>query len=209
MIRIISELGTTQIEPQKVEEIYLHSLLSPVSDSSPVKSHKEEVLSVSKNLEIRQTPFVCQLLRVSALKFALPLSTFSQVIPWLELKINEVNKGACLIGQVESDKQIIDVIDLVSLVVPKSRQMNFPATINKSLAGIILLQEGSRGLAYDELLELVTIEPKTVCWRSTSSEHPWLAGTVKRDGYALLDVDGIQHFINEKTQREQLGKSYD
>jgi len=142
-----------------------------------------------------ELPFMGQLFEVAGLRCVLPLSSFSHILPWPDdLSLSEKNKHH-LLGQVKINDQLISISDITTMLVPDNRLENKPAVEYTKSAKIIVFLGGRAGLACNKVLEMVKVEPEKVCWRDASSERIWLAGIVKSDSYALLDVNGILQLL--------------
>ncbi len=62
---------------------------------------------------------------------------------------------------------------------------------------IIQLDRSDWGLACDEVVEAIKLEPSEVKWRSDRSKRPWLAGTVIKHMCAILDVQGFIELLED------------
>jgi len=140
-----------------------------------------EALSVS-------APFVCQLMLIAGVKFAVPLANFSRVIAVPEnMEVNSNVASACL-GKFEWQDKPMFLLALKQIMQPANTTQN--GNLNKS-DKIVLIEKDNFGFVCNQMLETVTISPEDVLWRDESSQRYWLAGMVKEAGFAILDVKGI------------------
>ena len=95
----------------------------------------------------------------------------------------------------EHDNKQLDFIDLGSLIFNRSHQNTNQTSVHDSYNSIILLADNKTCLPCENIIDMVTINPDKVCWRSDSSERKWLAGTFKKENYILLDLDGIMQLL--------------
>lgn len=166
------------------------------TDSTQSSNPSDVAGAINGSLQsMRQmTPFSCQLVSVAGLKLALPLFSYTKILPWSDQLVLEQCKQPCLIGHVQYDVCVFDVVDLARLIT--GRPANDQANNGEHFCShVLLLQDGSTCLPCNDLLDIVTLEPEKVCWRNSDSKRIWLAGTVKDEGYALLDIEGIMKLI--------------
>ena len=140
-----------------------------------------EALSVS-------APFVCQLMLIAGVRFAVPLANFSRVIAMPEnVKVNSNAASACL-GKFEWQDKSMFLLALKQIMQPANTTQN--NALNET-DKIVLVEKDNFGFVCNQMLETVTISPEDVLWRDESSQRYWLAGMVKEAGFAILDVKGI------------------
>lgn len=154
------------------------------------KSVKADSVDDNINESWPQLPFVCQLINLAGLKLALPLSGFTQVLPWPGEVISAGNGQESLVGHMKSGACVFDIVDLAGLIMNKALAQT-DSNGKYPYSHVLLLQDGSTCLPCDDMLETVTVDPDKVCWRNPDSQRIWLAGTVKEDGFALLDAEKI------------------
>lgn len=199
-----------------VEEAYLDDLLHPISNSelqisdvlldmqdNNAQSLTSEEEQVDNEAEVRvdttdnnqasinqDIPFACQLIVLDGLKLAVPLSAFKQVIPWSGELIKLAEPRPWIKGQMRNGQQLLDIVDLSALMHNRQTQPDIDNQ-NDKFKSVLLLLGQTICLPCEDVFEIVTVEPDSVCWRSSNSQRLWLAGTVKQEGYAILDIDGI------------------
>lgn len=143
-----------------------------------------------------QVPFACQLITVAGLKLALPVSSYTQIFPWPGELVPAKNNETPVAGHMQHGVCSFDIVDLTGLILNRSTT---EATKNNqySYSHVMLLQDGSTCLPCGDLLEMITVDPDKVCWRSSDSPRTWLAGTVKDEGFALLDSEKIMQLLGK------------
>lgn len=168
----------------------LESTSSKQNDKENALGIDEEVLQGTRP----QLPFVCQLISIAGLKLALKLSNYTQVLSWPEeiLPVSDGQKH--LIGHMKSGACVFDIVDLTELIIGQAAAMSVENDIYP-YSHVMLLQDGSTCIPCENILETVTVNPEKVCWRSSDSHRIWLAGTVKEDGFALLDTENIMQSL--------------
>lgn len=174
--------------------------VSPSNQTSNSSTHKNEFVNTYESIDIRgdpRLPFMGQLFKAAGVKLALPVSSFSHVLACPDRLLPCDKSNHYLFCNVQDNDRLIEVVDLTRIVIPANRLANDKSpTEYIQPSNIIVLQNGISGIACDELLEMIKVDPDSVCWRDSLSERKWLAGTVKSDGYAILDVNGILQLLN-------------
>lgn len=160
------------------------------------RSDAPESVNGDYQLNRPQLPFACQLISVAGLRLALPLSSFSQILPWPENIVPAINAKSRLIGHMHHRTSVLDIVDLSGIIMNRESG-ELTQNGNNQYSSVILLQGGNTCLPCDEVIDVVTVNPDKVCWRNTGSQRIWLAGTIKNEGYALLDVEGIMRLLGD------------
>lgn len=187
------------IKPEAIDEPVRHEIKNDVTD--PVLNELTNSIDISNVVDEGvyenrpQVPFACQVITVAGIKLALPLSSFTQVFPWPEV-LKPTNSKNYIAGHIQHGACVFDIVDLSGLI------MDRPITElveddESSYSHVILLQDGSTCLPCDETLEVVTVNPDKVCWRTSNSKRAWLAGTIKDEQLALLDADKIMRLLGK------------
>ena len=124
-------------------------------------------------------------------------------VPLIELGgIHNVDKTTSLMGKPEWFKGVmlhrdekINVVDTALWVMPEKCDENLKSSLNYQY--IIMLNDSAWGLAAENLVDTVTLEPTDVKWLEQKSKRPWLAGLVKDRMCALLDVNALIQLLDE------------
>lgn len=200
---------------QAVEEAYLNDLLNtgaasevpvasrttseeaiqpqpPQAVAQPVAMQHQPDTTKKNNAAGRvQVPFACQVIDLAGLKLAIPMASFTRVLSWPDKLLPVVKSSGWILGQMQYGQLMLDIIDLAGLIYNKRQPQDDLATRKYSYNSVVLLQDGKIGLPCDRVNDMVMIDPDEVCWRSADSQRRWLAGTIKRQGIALLDINEI------------------
>src|SRR5690606_33989871 len=78
----------------------------------------------------------------------------------------------------------IRTVNTARFVMPERYDEGF----EKSARYVVSINGLSWGLAVDTVEQPITLDPEDVKWRSSRTKRPWLAGTVKEQMCALLDI---------------------
>lgn len=180
-----------QINNRKIEQEYINAMVLDLDGLSLGESYSEiynsnavlpkEIVYAS---DIYSEPeFECQLIGLKGMKFALPAACVSMILH--EKKITGAPSDSVYrITTVSSGNENISVIDIRALFMNDYTDMVH--------ADLLQVMECEYALCCDEILGVEVITGEDVCWRSADSNRPWLAGTVKKSGIALLDIAGIE-----------------
>lgn len=187
---------------QPVEKEYINSMLNincsnMVRDEVPVnivnteESHEPVDLCFDKHADVE-----CKVFSVAGLNLALPLSCIKAILH--QQKILSGSDRRLCIGTVKNNDEDIKVIDLTYLIMNTEDDIDDRNKVVEKQVDIILLKGFSVGIIYEQELEDQIILHQHVCWRNTTSDRYWLAGTVKQKGLSLLDLEGITKLLNNK-----------
>lgn len=152
--------------------------------------------------EWAQAPFDCLLFSVGGLKLAVPLVLLGAVHP-LEGELTPLfGRPRWFMGLLKRSDRNVRVVDTAQWVMPD----RYRSDARSSYGFVIRLDNSEWGLACDEVAQSFRLKPDQVKWRSEDSRRPWLAGTVKSQMCALLDVGQFARMLEqaEKTQKLDL-----
>ena len=166
---------------------------SPEAVSQPVETQSGNMDAVTPGNALREesVPFACQLIVLAGLRLAIPLSGFTRVLPWPDRLLSAEKPQTWRLGEMQYGDRRLDIINMAGLIFNRQQQSAPDESTEYSYTSLVLLQDGQTCLPCDEVGDMVTIDPAGVRWRSSDSERLWLAGTIRQEGYALLDLDGI------------------
>ncbi len=129
--------------------------------------------------------FQCLVFEVAGLKLAVPVIKLSGVTDWPEQITKLPQKPAWYMGLVAYREGNSALIDTAKLVFPQGREPD----ANHRYDAVVFIGETHFGLACDRIDQVLTLEPEAVSWRGARSVRPWLAGTVRKEMCAILDVE--------------------
>jgi purine-binding chemotaxis protein CheW len=94
----------------------------------------------------------------------------------------------------------VRAIDTALVVMPE----RYEQPMRENYRYVISLYGADWGLAVDEVMNSVRLDPDQVRWRGQRSKRPWLAGTVVDQMCALLDIGQLAWmFHNQDRKRRQ------
>ncbi len=174
---------------QQIEEAYLDCLLesdtkdlSEVADGYTAKKNETE-----RTYDYRQ---VC----VAGLKLALPLSESIQIISMpTSLVINNQPENICM-AKFEWKKQKYFVINIEKILFSFNTEYSASPGIDKKNIQhkkMVLLENKNMAFLCDQQLQQVSIDKQAITWRGQEGKYQWLAGTAKKQGISILDIQGL------------------
>ena len=140
-----------------------------------------------------QAEFQALLFSVGGLTLAVPLVTLNSVVPWPEHGVTPMpNQPAWCFGLLHYRERNVRVVDTGTLVIPPDREELRPTEPPEH---ILIVGDGSWGLACSAIGNVVRLAPDDVRWRRGGGRRPWLAGTVLGHLCALLDTDAFARML--------------
>jgi len=136
-----------------------------------------------------------QVFSLAGLKLALPSGKVRNIVDALNLAASAADSPPWVMGTLGVADINITVVNLCGFILPPERQ---PLAWQPST--IIVLQDSCWGLGCDGYLAADSLEPGHVLWRTVRTRRSWLAGTVSRFGYALIDVDALIALFDRQTK---------
>lgn len=137
---------------------------------------------------------------IAGLNLAFPLADIKGLLKNQHIELDNekfLETGMC-IGKTDYLNENIVVIDLTNLIMNDVHDFDYLKKYDGKTLDIVLLKNSSAGIIYEREIDNQTILQENVCWRNEESNRIWLAGTVKKQGFSLLDAEGILSLINNK-----------
>lgn len=186
---------------QAIEKDYINNMLDiPCSEIVSDHSVKHVVTAdfVSHKRLYEGRNIECRIFRIAGLNLALPLLSICKTMG--QQKILSVNKkikksGMC-IGGINHENKFIKIADLTFLIMKGEDNTAHASKYEGKRVDVLFINECAAGIIYDEVIQTQIISYEDVCWRDSSSDRTWLAGTVKQYGFSLLDAQGIIDLLN-------------
>ena len=146
-----------------------------------------------------QEGFECLIFRVAGLQLAVPLVLLGQ-IHRLDGELTPlVGRPDWFMGLLRLGEQTVRVSDTALWVMPD----RYRREMREGYRFVIQLGDSAWGLACDEVAQSFRLQPDEVKWRSQGGRRQWLAGTIKKEMCALLDVARMADLLQKaETQRQ-------
>ncbi|MDX1589329.1 MAG: chemotaxis protein CheW [Oleiphilaceae bacterium] len=147
-----------------------------------------------------QNGFECLIFRVGGLQLAVPLVLLG-AIHRLDSPLTELpGRPDWFMGLLREGNQTINVADTARWVMPERyRREDFG-----DYQFVIRLDDSQWGLACHEVAQSFRVQPEDVKWRTANSRRPWLAGTIRQQMCALLDVSRLAQMLAEAQRSRKL-----
>lgn len=147
-----------------------------------------------------QQPFECLLFRVGGLALAAPLIELGAIYPLEKDSLTSIfGQTSWFMGLLPVKEYNVRVIDSALVVMPE----RYEETMRERYRFIISLYGADWGLAVDEVMNSVRLDPEQVRWRGHRSKRPWLAGTVVDQMCALLDVGQLAWMFHNQDRKRR------
>ncbi len=140
-------------------------------------------------------PMAVQVFSVAGLKLALPSAKIGTVVDAAVLTAPSADCMPWIIGTLGVADRIVKVVNPCGIILPPERQ-----PVAWRPVAVIVFRNSSWGLGCDGYLAATSLEPGEVHWRTARTRRSWLAGTVSRLGYALMDVDALAALFDQETK---------
>jgi len=145
-----------------------------------------------------EEPFECLIFTVAGLKLAVPLVLLGQVHR-LERELTPLfGRPDWFMGLLRVGGHTIRVADTARWVMPERYRDEF----RDGYRFVIQLGDSAWGLACDNVAQSFHVQPDEVKWRSEGGRRQWLAGTIKKEMCALLDVSRMAALL-QKAETER------
>jgi hypothetical protein len=115
-----------------------------------------------------------QLVEVAGIRLAIPLAEILQAVDAAQ---------ADAAGWVEHLGERYRLLDLGAMMRPDESP--------RRVETCMLIRDRAIAIPCERILDMRRIEPKLVCWRDAASRHDWLAGTLRAQGVAILDMPAL------------------
>ncbi len=140
-----------------------------------------------------QEAFDVLLFKVSGLTLAVPLVSLGQIQPITEELTPIFGQADWFMGLQPTNVGKIRTVNTALFVMPERYDSAFVETAKL----VISINGLPWGLAVDSVNQPITLDPDAVKWRSERSKRAWLAGTVKEQMCALIDIPMMGKLLQE------------
>lgn len=140
-----------------------------------------------------QARFDVLLVKVSGLTLAVPLISLGQIQPITDELTHIFGQADWFIGIQPTLMGKIRMVNTAKFVMPERYDENFVKTAKL----LVSINGVPWGLAVDSVNQPITLEPDAIKWRTDRSKRPWLAGIIKEQMCALLDIPMIGQMLME------------
>lgn len=187
--------ATVEIAPPKTERP-----ADPVNDELVSMAAPSDWLANGRPAWAQQ-PFECLLFRVGGLALAAPLIELGAIYPLDEDNLTSIfGQTSWFMGLLPVKDYNVRTIDTALVVMPE----RYEQPMRERYRFVISLYGADWGLAVDEVMNSVRLDPDQVRWRGQRSKRPWLAGTVVDQMCALLDIGQLAWMFHNQDRKRRL-----
>lgn len=142
-------------------------------------------------------PFQCLLFRIRGMTLAVPLVALRGIVEWQQELTQLPGQPRWHMGLMLHRQQQVKVVDTACLLMPE--RLEAGDTPRKG-SHLLLIGDGSWGLACDALLKPQVLNSDQVRWQGRPARRPWIAGTLVEQLCVLLDLEGLYRMIRNSTE---------
>ena len=184
------------INNQFLEKEYINCMLNNVCFGSlnDVVIDEPDIppVTIMSKEQYEKPEIECKVFSVAGLNLALPLLNIRDNLHQQEiLSVKKSKQAGMCIGSINFENESIKIVDLRSIIMDGVNNFDLVNDYEGNRADVLLIKGCELGIIYDECIQTQIISNEDVCWRNTSSDRTWLAGTVIKYGLSLLDLEGV------------------
>ncbi len=132
-------------------------------------------------------PFQALEFTVAKLKLVIPLVHLCGILDWEYADLTQMpGHSEHFIGVWPNHGINSKIVDIANMIVPQRYQSKI-SPWQERISKVVLIDESTWGLACDDILGVVTLDPRDVRWRTDRAQRPWLAGTLIEQMSAIID----------------------
>lgn len=187
------------VTPEGINEQYTLAPCTPVrsveSDSNEFLLDDDTLSNDSEDCYVEgapdwaRRPFQALEFTIAKLKLAIPLTHSCGVLDWQLAELTSMpGYSKHFIGVWPNNGTNSKIVDVSNILVSQRYQHKVESWETRTTK-VVLIDSGAWGLVCDEVLDVVTLDPRDVMWRSDRTQRAWLAGTLIGKMSAIIDGD--------------------
>lgn len=155
--------------------------------------HVEETVAPTPEVPAwAETPFQVLTFSLGKVRLAVPLSSLNGILSLEQQPTQLPGQPDWSLGVVINHDSKVVVVDTQQVLMPEQAMDAVPPS---GLKHLLLIGEGSRGLAVESLQGTEILDKSAIRWRGGQGIHPWYAGIVIEELTVMLDVDGLMGML--------------
>jgi purine-binding chemotaxis protein CheW len=178
--RIEKASQTVITAPSEVENTNVTQDVADIQLTSKPQVHSDETFS--------EAEFQALFFEVAGLKMAVPLKALGGIYQVSDIT-HLFGKPNWFKGVMINREEKLNVVDTARWVMPEKYNKTLEEALNYQY--LIMLGESNWGLLAERLIDNVTMTHDDVKWREQSGKRPWLAGLMKKEMCALVNVPSM------------------
>lgn len=145
-----------------------------------------------------QQPFECLIFRAGGLLLAAPLVELGSIYTLDDGALTSIfGQTSWFIGLLPVKDYTVRAIDTALVVMPE----RYSATMRENYRYILTLYGSDWGLAVDEVVNTIVLNPDHIRWRGQRGKRPWLAGTLINQMCALFDIAQLAWLFHNQDRK--------
>ncbi len=149
-------------------------------------------------------PFQALEFTVAKLKLVVPLTHLCGILDWERADLTPMpGHSTQFMGVWPNHGTNSKIVDVAEMVVPERYHSKIqPAS--ERVTKVVLIDESTWGIACDEIIGVITLDPRDVRWRTDRTQRKWLAGTLIEHMSAIIDADEFASTLLNGEERAEL-----
>ena len=166
--------------------------VAEVSPAVSVERGEEAVIPTPDIPAWAEAPFQVLTFSLGKARLAVPLSSLSGIINLEQQPTQLPGQPDWSLGVVINHDSKVVVVDTQQVLMPEQVKDAIPPS---GLKHLLLIGEGTRGLAVESLQGTEILDKSAIRWPGGKGTHPWYAGIVIEELTVMIDVDGLMEML--------------
>jgi purine-binding chemotaxis protein CheW len=191
---VVETATTTEVKAEIAQADTLNKevTVTEVSSEVTVEPVEETVAPESEVPAWAETPFQVLTFSLGKVKLAVPLSNLNGILNLDQQPTQLPGQSDWSLGVVINLDSKVVVVDTQKVLMPEQALDAIPPS---DLKHLLLIGEGTRGLAVESLQGTEILDKSAIRWRCGQGTHPWYAGIVIEELTVMIDVDGLMEML--------------
>lgn len=192
-------------EQSQALSVYFRDMLAepdktqPVNDAAITTEKTETVDTVSADSQPatdtispafseQQNFLLCQ---IGGLSVAVAVSSLNNIVHWPEQGLSRIpGQSPLQLGLLSTREQQCAVLDIRTL-------LQTPDTSDSQADYILLVDEGRRGIACNQIEHIKTLHTDAINWRQDRRQRPWFLGVIGDSMHSIVDLTALLATIDK------------
>jgi purine-binding chemotaxis protein CheW len=191
---VVDVPAETAVKAEIAQADTLHKEVVVAEVSAQVEvEHLDEAVAPTPSVPAwAETPFQVLTFSLGKVKLAVPLSSLNGILSLDQQPTQLPGQPDWSLGVVINHDSKVVVVDTQQVLMPEQAEDAIPLS---GLNHLLLIGEGTRGLAVEALQGTEILDQSAIRWRGGQGAHPWYAGIVIEELTVMIDVDGLMEML--------------
>jgi purine-binding chemotaxis protein CheW len=191
---VVETATATAVKAENAQADTLHKEVAVVEVSTAETVEPvEEVFAPAPDVPAwAETPFQVLTFSLGKVRLAVPLSSLNGILNLDQQPTQLPGQPDWSLGVVINHDSKVVVVDTQQVLMPEKAKDAIPPS---GLNHLLLIGEGTRGLAVESLQGTEILDKTAIRWRGGQGAHPWYAGIVIEELTVMIDVDGLMEML--------------